>query len=46
MQGLDTYGVESLSARAYSVDEGHVSAEGRLLIELPSIVAEDANTPR
>lgn len=46
MQGLDTHGVESLSARAYSADEGYVSVEGRLLIELPSIVADDANTPR
>ncbi len=41
LRGLDTQGVESLSARAYSTDEGLVSAEGRLLIELPSIVADD-----
>jgi len=41
LQGLDTQGVESLSARAYSSEEGHISAEGRLLIELPSIVADD-----
>ncbi len=42
-KGLETDGVESLSARAYSADEGLVSAEGRLLIELPSIVADDAS---
>jgi len=41
--GLDTHGLESLSVRAYSSDEGHVSAEGRLLIELPSIVADDGS---
>lgn len=46
MQGLDTDGVESLSARAYSDDQGHVSAEGRLLIELPSMVADDTNAQR
>ena len=43
LRGLDTQGVESLSARAYSADDGLVSAEGRLLIELPSIVADDAS---
>lgn len=43
LRGLDTQGVESLSARAYSADEGLVAAEGRLLIELPSIVADDAS---
>lgn len=42
LRGLDTQGVESLSARAYSSDAGLVSAEGRILIELPSIVADDA----
>jgi len=42
-KGLETNGVESLSARAYSADEGLVSAEGRLLIEMPSIVADDAS---
>jgi len=41
LRGLDTTGVESLSARAYSADDGLVSAEGRLLVELPSIVADD-----
>jgi hypothetical protein len=35
-RGLEMNGVESLSARAFSADEGNVSAEGRLLIELPS----------
>ncbi len=43
LRGLDTQGVESLSAQAYSADEGLVSAEGRLLIEMPSIVADDAS---
>ncbi|MGB5627018.1 MAG: hypothetical protein WBM61_14890 [Woeseiaceae bacterium] len=36
LQGLHMLGVESLSARAYSADNGPVSAEGRLLIELPA----------
>lgn len=36
LQGLQMLGVESLSARAYSADDGPVSAEGRLLIELPA----------
>jgi len=43
LRGLDTHGVESLSARAYSADKGLVAAEGRLLIELPSIVADDTS---
>ena len=42
LQGLATNGVESLSSRAYSIDDGHVAAEGRLLIELPSLVTADA----
>ncbi len=42
LSGLETNGVESLSARAYSADDGHMSAEGRLLIELPSMVTADA----
>lgn len=33
--GLDMEAVESLSVRAFSADTGFVSAEGRLLIELP-----------
>lgn len=36
LQGLRTLGVESLSARAYSAENGPVSAEGRLLIEVPA----------
>ena len=32
--GLDTYGVESLSARAYSVADGPVAMDGQLTIEL------------
>ncbi|MCP4332469.1 MAG: hypothetical protein GY785_07410 [Gammaproteobacteria bacterium] len=35
LQGVRMEGIESLSARAFSVDEGPISAEGRLLIELP-----------
>ncbi len=42
LQDLATNGVESLSSRAFSFDDGHVSAEGRLLIELPSLVTADA----
>lgn len=37
LRGLKMLGVESLSARAYSADSGPISAEGRLLIELPEI---------
>ena len=33
--GINTQGTESLSIRAYSVDDGPVSAAGRLLIEMP-----------
>lgn len=36
--GLEMEAVESLSVRAFSSDTGFVSAEGRLLIELPSQV--------
>jgi hypothetical protein len=32
---MSTIGIESLTVRAYSVDEGLVAAEGRLLIEIP-----------
>lgn len=34
-KGLKMHGVESLSAQAFSVDDGLISAEGRLLIEMP-----------
>lgn len=34
-RGLTTEGVESLSAEAYSIEQGPISAAGRLLIELP-----------
>ena len=34
--GLSMAAVESLSVQAYSTDQGPVSAEGRLLIEMPS----------
>lgn len=43
LKGLETHGVESLSARAYSSDEGLVAAESRLMIEMPSVVADDAS---
>lgn len=35
LRGMKMEAVESLSARAYSVEKGPVAAEGRLLIELP-----------
>jgi hypothetical protein len=35
--GLETDGVESLSARAYSVESGPVAADGELAIELPQL---------
>jgi predicted RNA methylase len=35
LRGLKMEAVESLSARAYSVENGPVAAEGQLLIELP-----------
>ena len=34
-EGLATDGIESISARAYSVDRGPVAVEGQLTIELP-----------
>jgi hypothetical protein len=40
VKGLELDGVESLSVRAFSVDTGFVSAEGRLLIELPAAADE------
>ena len=43
LKGLKMLGVESLSARAYSADNGPISAEGRLLIELPS-ASDDGET--
>lgn len=42
LRGLKTLGVESLSARAYSADSGPISAEGRLLIEMPEVSTEVA----
>lgn len=39
-RGLTMEGVESLSAEAYSADQGPISATGRLLIELPDSVIE------
>lgn len=37
--GLETEGVESLSAKAYSVDKGPVAVDGQLTIELPRLDA-------
>jgi len=34
LQGIKMQGVESLSAKAYSVESGPIAAEGRLLIEM------------
>ena len=39
-RGLTMEAVESLSAEAYSADEGPISASGRLLIELPDSAVE------
>jgi hypothetical protein len=39
-QGLNMEGLESLTATAYSIDDGPVAAEGRLLIEMPDAVDE------
>jgi hypothetical protein len=43
--GLEMEAVESLSVRAFSTDTGFVSAEGRLLIELPRALPDDELTP-
>lgn len=43
--GLAMEAVESLSVRAFSADTGFVSAEGRLLIELPRAVPDDEFLP-
>ena len=39
--GAEMLGVESLSVKAWKVDAGAVSAEGRLLIELPAAPQKD-----
>lgn len=36
LEGLKMLGVESLTAQAYSADDGPIAAEGRLLIEMPA----------
>lgn len=41
LQGLRMEGLESLSAQAYSADEGPISVEGRLSIELPADGEDD-----
>ena len=38
LQGLQMEAMESLSARAFSAEEGPIAADGRLLIELPAAV--------
>ena len=38
---LEMLGVESLSVRAWRVDDGPIAADGRLTIELPSALVED-----
>lgn len=40
VKGLEMVGIESMSVRAFSADTGFVSAEGRLLIELPEVPDE------
>jgi hypothetical protein len=42
--GLEMEAVESLTVRAFSADAGFVSAEGRLLIELPQAIGDDELT--
>ena len=37
VKGMQMNGVESVSARAFSVDSGLVAAEGRLIIEIPEM---------
>jgi hypothetical protein len=44
-QGLKTEGLESLTATAYSIDDGLVAAEGRLLIEMPDAVEDFEDEP-
>lgn len=44
-QGLKTEGLESLTATAYSIDDGLVAAEGRLLIEMPDTVEDFEDEP-
>jgi hypothetical protein len=43
--GLETEGVESLSAKAYSVDDGPVAIDGELTIELPRLDATVTPNP-
>jgi len=40
LQGLKMQGLESLTTTAYSIDDGPVAAEGRLLIEMPGAVED------
>lgn len=46
LQGLKMEATESLSARAFSLEEGPIAADGRLLIELPAAIdnSEDGNS--
>ena len=43
LQGRSGRAVESLTVRAYTVEDGPVSADGRLLIELPQAAANPAD---
>ena len=45
VDGLEMQGVESMSVRAFSSDTGLVSADGRLIIEIPELELEDAAVP-
>ena len=42
--GVSTIGLESLAVKAWSVEHGAVSAEGRLIIELPDLDEEQADS--
>ena len=41
--GLQTEALESLSVQAYSLDRGFVSANGRLVIEMPQVEVTEGN---
>ncbi len=42
--GLETVAVESLSVRAWRVEDGPIAAKGQLLIELPQTVTEEVSS--
>jgi len=43
--GLDTHGLESLSAKAYSVEQGPVAIDAKLTIEIPRLQSEPTPDP-